>query len=117
MISQTTTFLRLIVATMVLFAMTPTIVGAVEKYNVVKQDATNTNDEPSLDSPAIGEPISHGQIIEVHRALNSIHSDIESPIDKPYHLDDLLRGAQIYVAPPKPIAQPVCRKVSITAKA
>jgi len=93
---------------MVLFAMTPTIVGAVKKYNVVKQDVTNTDNEPSLESPAIGKPISHGQIIDIHKSLSNVHSDIASPADKPYHLNDLLRGAQIYVPPPKPTAQPVC---------
>ena len=95
---------------MVLFAMTPTIVGAVKKYNVLKQAATSTNDEPSLESPATGKPISHGRIIDIHKSLSTVHSDIESPAEKPYHLDDLLRGAQIYVPPPKPIAQPVCFK-------
>lgn len=93
---------------MVLFAMTSTIVGAVKKYNIVEGDATNKYNEPSLESPALGKPISHGQIIDIHKSLSNVHSDIVSPAEKPYHLDDLLRGAQIYVPPPKPTAQPVC---------
>ena len=96
-----------------LFAMTPTIVGAVKKYNLRSQDVTNTNNEPSLESPAIGRPISHGQIIDIYKSLSNVHSDIESPAEKPYHLDDLLRGAQIYVPPPKPTTQPVCSKVAL----
>lgn len=56
--------------------------------------------EPNLDTPAVGDPISHGQIIDLWKSLRSDgHRD--------YTLENLLRGARVYVPPPPPKAEPV----------
>ena len=66
--------------------------------------------EPSLDQPAVGNPITHGQIIAISRTLREIKTDtsngkLEAMVS--YHLDDLLRGSKVYIDPPKPKAEPV----------
>ena len=56
--------------------------------------------EPLLSDPAIGKPISHGQVIDILRQLKSRnHSS--------YHLDILLRGSRVYIPPPPLKAEPV----------
>lgn len=57
-------------------------------------------DEPRLSSPEVGNPISHGQVVELSKnaKLRGI---------TPFTLDDLLRGSNVYVVPPKPKAEPV----------
>ena len=95
--------------------MTPAIVAAIAEAQSSHLDLTKTSDasEPSLDNPATGNPISHGQILALSKLLR--HVDDEAEYDDPrpsqalssYHLDDLLRGATIYKGPPKPKAEPV----------
>jgi hypothetical protein len=53
--------------------------------------------EPSLRDPKPGNPISHGQIIDLSKQLKSHNLS-------PFTLDGLLRGSNVYVAPlpPKP---------------
>ena len=66
--------------------------------------------EPSLKQPAIGNPITHGQIITISKTLKEIKKSTtgDNEDDKiPYHLDDLLRGSKVYVEPPKPKAEPL----------
>lgn len=69
--------------------------------------------EPSLEAPAVGNPISHAQIIAISRCLRQRS---ETASDQPpsnsdllisHHLDELLRGSKVYVEPPKPRAEPV----------
>ena len=54
-------------------------------------------EEPSLLNPKLGNPISHGQVIDLSRKLKAQNLS-------PSNLDTLLRGARIYVPtrPPKP---------------
>jgi hypothetical protein len=59
----------------------------------------NRRSEPSLSEPALGKPISHGQIIDISKKLKELELS-------PYHLDILLRGSKIYVPPPPPKPEP-----------
>jgi hypothetical protein len=56
--------------------------------------------EPSLVNPCLGNPISHGQVIDLSMQLR------EGGFE-PYRLEDLLRGSNVYIAPPPPKSEPV----------
>ncbi|KAG6001064.1 hypothetical protein E4U21_004707 [Claviceps maximensis] len=54
--------------------------------------------DPSLRDPAVGNPISHGQIVDLWKTLNR---------DQPSHsLEQLLRGSRVYSPPPPPKPEP-----------
>ena len=70
-------------------------------------------DEPEVNEPAPGKPISHSQVIALSRCLRahlnrardtSLDNHVDSPV---CDLDTLLRGSRVYVEPPKPKAEPV----------
>ncbi|KAF9870689.1 vacuolar h+-atpase assembly protein [Colletotrichum karsti] len=105
---------------MVRLTMTPSIVEGLQKLAEVrpKVEETETHDaeaeespeststpaakaeaEPSLDDPTIGNPIAHGQIIDLWRSLKT-----ESIAG--FSLEGLLRGAQVYIPPPPPKPEP-----------
>ncbi|KAI9772008.1 MAG: hypothetical protein M1840_001296 [Geoglossum simile] len=103
---------------MVLLTMTPAMVAAIHESQQVsprspaaaaaagtmsggKQGPT---DEPPLDDPQVGKPISHARIIDISGRLRQRNStdDLEGP--DLFSLDILLRGSQVYIPPPKPKA-------------
>ncbi|KAH7159631.1 endoplasmic reticulum-based factor for assembly of V-ATPase-domain-containing protein [Dactylonectria estremocensis] len=96
---------------MVLLTMTPSIVEALTLHATPKRPAPAqkddettpspqvTTDEPSLDEPTIGKPISHGQIVDLWRNL-------KSQGDSAHSLEQLLRGANVYISPPPPKPEP-----------
>lgn len=91
--------------TMVLLTMTPFIVGAISKrkeagIEVEQKSQASSEAEPSLQHPAIGKPISHGQIIQLWK-LSKDH-DAQS-----YTLENLLWGAKVYVPPAPAKPEPV----------
>lgn len=55
---------------------------------------------PIPDSIAVGEPISHGQILELWQGLRAKG-------ETKYTLEDLLRGSRVYIPPPPPKPEPV----------
>jgi TMEM199 family protein len=59
-----------------------------------------TSLEPSLNDPKVGNPISHGQAIDLSRQLKTRGI-------LPCSLDVLLRGAKVYVPPSPPKTEPV----------
>jgi hypothetical protein len=63
-------------------------------------DGLRRVEKPSLSSPKLGNPISHGQAIDLSRKLKAQNLS-------PRSLDALLRGARLYVAPPPPKPEPV----------
>jgi len=90
---------------MVLLTITAAAKRAIEEYNTLDQSLKcNQNDEPSLVHPAVGSSITHAQLIDVVRTLQkhkAQHEDSTNSVD----LETVLKGAQIYRAPPaiKPI--------------
>lgn len=98
---------------MVYLTMTPAILQALDilsahgEAQIVAGNAT----EPSLDQPVEGNPISHVQLIEISKRLKQIREGTEGREAQDHnvicHMDDLLRGSRIYVAPPKPKVEPV----------
>jgi hypothetical protein len=97
---------------MVLLTMTPSIVDALKLV-----DEHHKGDDPSDDAshdqvkdaaassspePAIGNPISHGEIISLHKKLSA--SEFSAP---KCSLEQLLQGSQVYIPPPPPKPEPV----------
>ncbi|KAI1385639.1 endoplasmic reticulum-based factor for assembly of V-ATPase-domain-containing protein [Hypoxylon trugodes] len=104
---------------MVLLTMTPSIVGALNQLDekiiedrVEKEEnhsESATSNEPSLKDPLVGKPISHGQIIDIwKRANDGKHNAIK--------LEDLLRGATVYVPPPPPKPEPTDEYKALMAR-
>jgi hypothetical protein len=92
--------------------MTPAIVRALKELQDLNQlpDVIGNASEPPLDEPAVGHPISHGQIIAVSKKLTQVTGvsyQHGSEIAMSSHLDDLLRGSRVYIERPKPKAEPV----------
>ncbi|KAM0345946.1 hypothetical protein ACHAPU_006000 [Fusarium lateritium] len=91
--------------------MTPSIVEALattepsETPRIEDHDENKTEEspqpttEPSLEDPRLGKPISHSQIVDLWKHLiaqgNSQHT-----------LEQLLRGASVYIPPPPPKPEP-----------
>lgn len=68
------------------------------------ESTRGASSEPSLDDPAVGKPISHGQILDLWRSLQR-----EGVVGFP--LERLLQSAQVYNPPPPPKPEPVrCRR-------
>ncbi|KAL2151395.1 hypothetical protein VTH82DRAFT_6493 [Thermothelomyces myriococcoides] len=85
---------------MVLLTMTPRIVAGLQTLSEATTATLVQNDpEPSLGEPAVGNPISHAQIVNVWKALKeSGHGE--------YTLETLLKGSKVYVPPPPPKPEP-----------
>ncbi|KAI1763112.1 endoplasmic reticulum-based factor for assembly of V-ATPase-domain-containing protein [Hypoxylon sp. FL1150] len=104
---------------MVLLTMTPSIVESLRILDEIRagddsqieHTPSNTadNDEPSLEDPSVGKPISHGQIIDIWN---------RSKINKSYgvRLEELLRGATVYVPPPPPKPEPTDEYKALMAR-
>jgi len=75
---------------MVLLSMTKATVEVVKQYTVLAQSIEDEN--PPLDSPKEGDPISHAQLIHITKFLRTKNEVV--------HLDQLLKGSTIY-QPPK----------------
>ena len=119
------------VPAMVLLTITPTILDAIKQYqdrfSEPSTDHVSAPDESSLDDVEVGEPISHGQVIDISRNLIERVTDTtregnhqrrlyNCDVEK-FHLDHLLRGSSVYVAPAKPKPEQVSsrsRKVPAT---
>ncbi|PFH63260.1 hypothetical protein XA68_15894 [Ophiocordyceps unilateralis] len=64
-----------------------------------KVESDDDGPEPSLARPAVGKPISHGQIVYLWTTLQSWqHSS--------YSLEKLLQGSRVFVPPPPPKREP-----------
>lgn len=92
---------------MVLLTMTPSIVDGLRKVEAEQDEGrravAHTEDasaaassEPPLEDPAVGKPISHGQIVDLWQKLRPSSS-----------LEQLLQGARVYIPPPPPKPEPV----------
>lgn len=100
---------------MVLLTMTPSLVVGLEKCKrEVEGEHTERErhtspatgeGEPALDEPAVGKPISHGQIVDLWKKLKLAG-------EEEYTLENLLRGARVYVPPPPPRKEPVSNQPS-----
>jgi uncharacterized membrane protein len=97
---------------MVLLTMTSSIVEALATVQLPEtpnsedhdsenetQESSQPTNEPSLDDPQIGKPISHSQIVDLWKRS-------QAQDDTNYTLEQLLRGASVYIPPPPPKPEP-----------
>jgi hypothetical protein len=104
---------------MVLLSMTPATVAAVKIY-LDGGERTSNPDEPLLDEPAIGKPISHGQIIDIAAYLKNNKDLVQQKSQDgqviPIHLADLLHGSSVYIPPLKPKPEPTSEYKALMAR-
>ncbi|KAI9882885.1 MAG: hypothetical protein M1823_005371 [Watsoniomyces obsoletus] len=103
---------------MVLLTITPAMVNAIRAYQSLPksssaQTISHPPEEPSLDDPVEGQPISHGQLFDIITVLES--SENEKHDDR-YTLDYLLRGSKVYVPPPPPKPEPTDEYKALMAR-
>ncbi|KAI1412068.1 endoplasmic reticulum-based factor for assembly of V-ATPase-domain-containing protein [Hypoxylon sp. FL1857] len=104
---------------MVLLTMTPSIVEALNRLAEMSADdsplqdaegeSNSANNEPSLKDPAAGNPISHGQIVDIWKRLKNETANAT-------RLEDLLRGATVYIPPPPPKPEPTDEYKALMAR-
>ncbi|PKK48144.1 hypothetical protein CI102_7356 [Trichoderma harzianum] len=88
--------------------MTPSIVDALkllgEQRKVDEPGDDGSQNQPETDSstePAVGNPISHSEIISLYKKLGA--SETSPPR---YSLEQLLQGSRVYIPPPPPKPEP-----------
>lgn len=74
-----------------------TIVTALPGHDAHPEERREGNaaSEPTLSNPRIGNPISHGQVVDLSQKMKAQKL-------QPCSLEDLLKGARIYLPPPAP---------------
>ncbi|KAI0886575.1 endoplasmic reticulum-based factor for assembly of V-ATPase-domain-containing protein [Annulohypoxylon maeteangense] len=99
--------------------MTPSIVEALNKLDnmnldVIPLDSENNSNskEPSLKDPKLGNPIGHGQIIDIWKYLNNTQNGKGNAT----RLEELLRGATVYVPAPPPKSEPTDEYKALMAR-
>ncbi|EKD14913.1 uncharacterized protein L3040_003873 [Drepanopeziza brunnea f. sp. 'multigermtubi'] len=73
------------------------------------KETSSKPSEPALSDPRIGNPISHGQIIELARNMKVRGL-------QPSRLEDLLKGARVYVPPPPAKPEPTSEYKALMAR-
>jgi len=108
---------------MVLLTITPAAKSAIELYKRLQKSeeldqppACESTDEPSLAQPEVGAPISHGQLIDIVKALKTQHEKSQDISRGRIDLDTLLKGSQVYVPPPKPSPAPTSEYIALMAR-
>ncbi|KAK4178568.1 endoplasmic reticulum-based factor for assembly of V-ATPase-domain-containing protein [Triangularia setosa] len=88
---------------MVLLTMTHSIVESLQLWDSLgcpsKDKLQAGADDPALNEPAVGKPILHSQLIELWSILRDAGN-------KEHSLEDMLKGAWVYVPPPPPKPEP-----------
>jgi len=92
---------------MVLLTITPAAKSAIQVFHQHSLGSIRciVEGEPSLAEPEVGQPITHGQLIDIVRALQRHHDATQSPKSYSISLEEVLKGSKIYVPPPKPKAE------------
>ncbi|KAF2152676.1 hypothetical protein K461DRAFT_256721 [Myriangium duriaei CBS 260.36] len=94
---------------MVFLTITPATLRALKARAAhTGSDVLEKDGEPKLSKAAVGDPISHSQLIDLSKSLKEYQCSIDSNIDCACGLEMLLKGAKVYVPPPeeKPAKSP-----------
>ncbi|KAJ4861701.1 endoplasmic reticulum-based factor for assembly of v-ATPase domain-containing protein [Trichoderma breve] len=93
---------------MVLLTMTPSVVDALKLLGEQRKDdepgddgRQNQPENESSTEPAVGNPISHSEIINLYKKLGASQS-----LPPKYSLEQLLQGSRVYIPPPPPKPEP-----------
>lgn len=105
---------------MVLLTMTQAMVEVAQyirvSHHMVPDGPGDVTADSCLDKPKVGVPISHEQVIRLAKRLRALaeESNDGSRDEMPScRLEHLLRGARVYIEPPKPKSEPVCDAMTI----
>ncbi|KAF2147133.1 uncharacterized protein K452DRAFT_293604 [Aplosporella prunicola CBS 121167] len=98
--------------------MTPAVVQAVHAWHRLADDQQQRElpQQPELAAPAPGAPISHAQLLRISSFLTTAKSSSDEPGPPAIRLNDLLRGARIYVPPPPPKPEPTPEYKALMAR-
>ncbi|PMD19189.1 hypothetical protein NA56DRAFT_575805 [Hyaloscypha hepaticicola] len=80
-----------------------------DKNQYPSAKAEKSSAEPSLSNPMVGNPISHGQVVDISR-------DLKSRGVQPLSLEALLRGSKVYAPPPLPRVEPTSEYKALMAR-
>ncbi|WYZ43268.1 hypothetical protein EsH8_VI_000967 [Colletotrichum jinshuiense] len=117
---------------MVRLTITPSIASGLQKLADVRSKADNTEapgtaiqettsdaslpsaaaveaEDPSLEDPTVGKPITHSQILDLWKGLK--RADIDG-----FSLEGLLQGARVYIPPPPPKPEPSAEYKALMAR-
>lgn len=95
--------------------MLSTTPAIVEASNYLRRQegcssASYSNTDSCASSVSLGATIAHQEVIAISQSLQDIAKDAtitEAASLPPHRLDELLRGSQVYVEPPKAKSEPV----------
>ncbi|KAE8444656.1 hypothetical protein EG329_014404 [Mollisiaceae sp. DMI_Dod_QoI] len=76
---------------------------------LVEEDGKEKTMQPILESPKIGNPISHGQVVDLSKEMKEREME-------PSRLEILLKGSRIYVQPPPPKPEPTSEYKALMAR-
>ncbi|KAI0460592.1 endoplasmic reticulum-based factor for assembly of V-ATPase-domain-containing protein [Xylaria acuta] len=106
-------------ANMVLLTMTPPMVEALlvlghsgDPHDAASDKARSNDtelEEPCMKEPAVGNPISHGQILKTIKTLKA-----KGHVG--FRLEEMLRGSSLYVPPPPPKPEPTDEYKALMAR-
>ncbi|PBP26084.1 vacuolar H+-ATPase assembly protein [Diplocarpon rosae] len=83
--------------------------GIQTEHESAEKRAEKKSTEPSLMYPRLGNPISHGQIVELSQEMKARKL-------QPYRLEDLLKGARVFVPPAPPKPEPTLEYKALMAR-
>ncbi|PBP24611.1 vacuolar H+-ATPase assembly protein [Diplocarpon rosae] len=83
--------------------------GMQAEHESAEKREENKFTEPSLMDPKLGNPISHGQIVELSQ-------DMKARKLQPCRLEDLLKGARVFVPPPPRKPEPTLEYKALMAR-
>ncbi|PNS21685.1 hypothetical protein CAC42_1539 [Sphaceloma murrayae] len=101
---------------MVLLTITKAAKECIDEYDKTTAISKSPdNNEPDLRHAAIGDPVSHGQLIDITNALKQRRYDGED-LSCAVELETVLRGSKIYTPPPKPKPEKTAEYVALMAQ-
>ncbi|CZR57722.1 uncharacterized protein PAC_07611 [Phialocephala subalpina] len=79
-----------------------------EELFLAEKGVEAKSDQPTLDSPKIGNPITHGQVVDLSKQMKERRME-------PCRLEVLLKGSRIYTPPPPKKAEPTSEYKALMA--
>lgn len=105
---------------MVLLTVTTAAKAAIDEYVAFSATQDTSNDlKQRLEDVAIGSPVEHSDLIDVSKCLiakTRSEASVSTFPPSEWRLDTLLKGAEVYRAPPPPKPEPVSTMLAMTRR-